>query len=262
MKIVSHNINGINAYKNNGKLNNILELNADVYCLQEVKKNDIESVKKILVGTQFENYVMHYSFSTFKKGYAGVLTLIKPDVEYITEHHPEIDDNIILENLSGYGSGRIVTTEFDKFYLVNMYVVNSGGKSEDRKQWDDNLIKYLNSLNKPYIICGDMNVCSTYKDYWGNYEKSIDTCAGLMKFEIDGFNKLINECNLVDTYRFLHENERKYSWLSPFTKDMTKGWRLDYFLVSNELNKYVLSSDVLENWQKNDHMPIILEIII
>ena len=164
--------------------------------------------------------------------------------------------------MSGYGEGRIVVTEFEKFYLINVYVVNSGGKTNDRMQWDDNLIKYLNSLNKPYIVCGDMNVCSTYKDYWGNYEKSIDTCAGLMKFEIDGFNKLINECNLVDIYRFLHKNERKYSWLSPFTKDTTKGWRLDYFLVSNELNKYILSSDVLENWQKNDHMPIILEIII
>ena len=262
MKIVSHNINGINAYKNNGKLDRLLELNADVYCLQEVKKNDIESVKKILNGTQFENYVMHYSFSTFKKGYAGVLTLIKPDIEYIAEHHPEIDDNIILENLSGYGSGRIVTTEFDKFYLVNVYVVNSGGKGEDRKQWDMNLIKYLNSLDKPFVICGDMNVCSTELDYWSNYVKAIDTCAGLMQFEIDGFSKLINECNLVDAFRYINNDKRKYSWLSPFARNKNNGWRLDYFLVNKDLENNIKNSDIIEQWQKNDHMPITLEIDI
>ena len=261
MKIISHNINGINAYKKNGKLDNIIELGADVYCFQEVKKNDIKDIDKLLKGTLLENYIKHYSFSEFKKGYAGVLTLIRPDINVIAEHHPE-NDNMILENLSGYGSGRIVTTEFDKFYLVNVYVVNSGGKEFDRMWWNANLVKYLQTINKPYVLCGDMNVCSTYKDYWGNYEKSIDTCAGLMQFEIDGFNKLITECELIDTYRFLHENECKYSWLSPFTKNPDNGWRLDYFLVSKELNKYILSSDIFEKWQKNDHMPIELEIII
>ena len=77
MKIVSHNINGINAYKNNGKLDRLLELNADVYCLQEVKKNDIKDIDKILKGTPLENYVKQYSFSNFKKGYAGVQNIIQ-----------------------------------------------------------------------------------------------------------------------------------------------------------------------------------------
>ncbi len=260
MKIVSHNINGINAYKNNGKLDRLLELNADIYCFQEVKKNDIESVKKILRGTQLENYVMHYSFSTFKKGYAGVLTLIKPDVEYIAEHHPEIDDNIILENLSGYGSGRMITTEFDKFYLVNVYVVNSCAKSEDRKQWDRNIIKYLNSLNKPYILCGDMNVCSTYKDYWGNYNKAIDTCAGLMQFEIDGFANIIHETNGVDIYRMMNPDGRNYTYISMGTKDMTHGWRLDYFICRKDLFNDIKNIKIYDNWQKYDHMPLEIEI--
>ncbi len=217
MKIVSHNINGINAYKNNGKLDRVLEISADIYCFQEVKKNDIKDIDKILKGTPLENYVKHYSFSNFKKGYAGVLTLIKPDINIIAEHHPEVD-SLILENLSGYGKGRIVVTEFEKFYLINIYVVNSAGKAVDRMWWDVNLIKYLNSLNKPYIICGDMNVCSTYKDYWGNYEKSIDTCAGLMKFEIDGFAKIINETSSIDIYRKMYPEGRNYSYISMGTR--------------------------------------------
>lgn len=261
MKIISHNINGINAYKKNGKLDNIIELNADIYCFQEVKKNDIKDIDKILQGTPLKNYIKHYSFSEFKKGYAGVLTLIKPDINVIAEHHPE-NDNIILENLTGYGSGRIVTTEFDNFYLVNVYVVNSVGKEFDRMWWDANLVKYLQTLNKPYVLCGDMNVCSTELDYWGNYEKAIDTCAGLMQFEIDGFDKLVKTLSLTDTFRKMNGNERKYSWLSPFTRNKTHGWRLDYFLVSKDIDNLIISSDILENWQKNDHMPIVLEINI
>ena len=107
-----------------------------------------------------------------------------------------------------------------------------------------------------------MNVCSTELDYWGNYEKAIDTCAGLMQFEIDGFDKLVKTLSLTDTFRKTNGNERKYSWLSPFTRDKTHGWRLDYFLVSKDMNNLIISSDILENWQKNDHMPIVLEINI
>lgn len=259
MKIISHNINGINAYKNNGKLDKLIELNADVYCLQEVKKNDINDIEKILSGTPLENYIKHYSFSNFKKGYAGVLTLIRPELNIITEHHPETD-NMILENLSGYGEGRIVVTEFDKFYLINVYVINSGGKIDDREQWDSNLLNYLKTLNKPFIICGDLNVCGEPKDFWGDYVNAINTCPGLMAFEIEGFSKLTKKYNLTDAFRYVHGDERKYSWLSPFTKDRTHGWRLDYFLMSDSLKNKIIDSDILNDWQKNDHMPITLNI--
>ena len=143
-----------------------------------------------------------------------------------------------------------------------MYVVNSAGKAVDRMWWDVNLIKYLNSLNKPYIVCGDMNVCSTYKDYWGNYEKSIDTCAGLMKFEIDGFAKIINETSSVDIYRKMYPEGRNYSYISMGTKDMTHGWRLDYFICSENMYDNVSAVKIYDNWQKYDHMPIELEINI
>lgn len=260
MKIVSHNVNGINAYKNNGKLDKLIELNADVYCLQEVKKSDIDAVKKILNGTELENYIMHYSFSGFKKGYAGVLTLIKPEIKFISEHHPEVNE-MILENVSGYGEGRIVVTEFDKFYLVNVYVVNSGGgKGDDRMIWDSNFSDYLKSLNKPVIVCGDMNVCATVFDYWGNYLDAINTMPGLMAFEIEDICKLKGKNDLVDAFRHVHGDERKYSYVSMGTKDLSHGWRLDYFLVSDSLKNRIKNCDVHDNWQKYDHMPITLEI--
>lgn len=262
IRIVSHNINGINAYKNNGKLDNILKLNADIYCFQELKKADIIEVEKILKGTPFENYIKHYELSTFKKGYAGVMTLINPNINIINEHHPELEENIILENLSGYGSGRIVVSEFDNFYIVNVYVINSGNKENDRIQWDKNFIEYLKTLDKPYIICGDMNVCATEKDYYGNYESAINSSPGLMDFEINDFDVLVKTLNLTDSYRYLYPNNRKYTWLSPMAKNKSNGWRLDYFLLHESLKENIINSLIFENWQKNDHMPIMLEINI
>lgn len=259
MKIISHNINGLRAYINNGKLQKLLDMNADIYCLQEVKISDDKLLNKLLDENGFAGWDCQYSISTFKKGYAGVLTLIKPGLHIVNKHYPE-NEGIILENLSGYGSGRIVVSEFNDMYLINVYVVNSCGKIEDRYIWDRNLIKYLNSLNKPFILCGDMNVCSTYKDYWGNYEKSIDTCAGLMQFEIDGFKKIINETNSVDIYRMMYPEERDYSYISMGTKILSHGWRLDYFLCSKEIFNNVNDIKIYNNWQKNDHMPIELEI--
>lgn len=261
MKIISHNINGLRAYINNGKLQKLLDMNADIYCLQEVKISDEKLLNKLLDENGFAGWDRQYSISSFKKGYAGVLTLIKPGLFIVNKRYPE-NEGIILENLSGYGSGRIVVSEFNDLYLINVYVVNSGGKGEDRIQWDNNLVEYLNSLKKPYILCGDMNVCSTELDYWGNYEKAIDTCAGLMQFEIDGFARIVNECNVIDTYRHINNDKREYSWLSPLTRNKTHGWRLDYFLVSEQLINEVQDSRVYENWQKNDHMPIELEINI
>ena len=83
-----------------------------------------------------------------------------------------------------------------------------------------------------------------------------------MQFEIDGFARIVNECNVIDTYRHIHKDKKEFSWLSPLTRNKTHGWRLDYFLVSEQLINEVQDSCVHENWQKNDHMPIELEINI
>lgn len=264
MNIISHNINGINAFLNNGKLSRLLEMNADVYCLQEVKTNDINKIIDVLnkCGLIYEvDYKLYASFSEFKKGYAGVATIVMKSIfnKIINEYYPE-KSSLILENISGYGSGRIVTTEFNDFYLINVYVINSGGKIEDRYVWDRNLINYLNSLNKPFILCGDMNVCSTYKDYWGNYERSIDTSPGLMQFEIDGFKKIIDETDSVDIYRMIHPEGRDYSYVCMGTRNLSHGWRLDYFICSRNLFGEVNDVKIYNNWQKWDHMPIELNI--
>ena len=197
MRIISYNINGLGAFATKNKLSDLMnDFPADVYCFQEVK-TDAKKIDKIL-STHTEGYLYFGSVNEYKKGYAGVLTLVKESLKNdICDWYEKVF------NYNGdytYTAGRIVTIEFNKFYLVNVYVVNSGNKEEIRKDFDIQFMEYLKSLPKPYIVCGDFNVCATELDYWGNYKKAINSGPGLMDFEITGFDKLITECNLTDAF--------------------------------------------------------------
>lgn len=259
MQIISYNINGLNAFATKNKLTDLFnEHPADVYCFQEVKA-DAAKIDKIL-SEHTEGYLYFGSVNEYKKGYAGVATLVKETLKNdICDWYEKVF------NYNGdytYTAGRVVTVEFNKFYLVNVYVVNSGNKEEIRKNFDIQFMEYLKSLPKPYIVCGDFNVCATELDYWGNYTKSINSGPGLMDFEITGFNKLITECNLTDAFRTFHKSDRVYSWFSPRSGAIYKGqgWRLDYFLVSNEFLPKIKSCDIIEKYQGPDHSPILLYI--
>lgn len=273
MKIVSFNINGLNAFDNKGNLERLIsETDADIYCFQETKISASKDGIMKEIYSKFPCYKDYNAICIVKNGYAGVSTLVH---ERVYDKLKAIDTTVNVlqsnEEYAKYGNGRVVMLEFDTFFLINAYVVNSNKKSIARIKFDIQMRNYINWLRekKPVIYCGDLNVCSTDLDYWGNYERSKNTAPGLYEFEINGFSKLITECNMVDTYRYKNGNKKEYSWFSPMGSKygesaymQGKGWRIDYFLVSEELKDKVIYSKIYEGWNKKDHSPIEMEIDI
>ena len=161
--------------------------------------------------------------------------------------------------------GRLITAEYNDFYLATTYVPNSGNglvRLDYRIEWDKALLKHLKNLEKtkPVIICGDFNVCHRDIDIARpkpNYNKS----PGYMQVEIDGLDNYIN-AGFIDSFRTLHPNEVKYSWWSMRAGARGKniGWRLDYFLVSEVLMARVEQADIWTQVEGSDHCPVILEV--
>lgn len=276
MKILSYNINGFKAFNKlnirkgvtpvyghvKSKMEELLKdfKDYDAYCFQEVKfANDLTDYVKAYSNLRYtENvYSINESKNLIKRGYAGVLTL--------TNTQPLSSKDVVFDYNGDetYTQGRIIECEFEKFYLINVYVPNSGNKDELRQDWDIKFRNYLKGLDKPIILCGDMNVCATNLDYWGRYEKDINSGPGLMQYEIDAFHKLMEECNLVDCFRLCNGEERKYSWYSQRSRNAVRknqGWRIDYFLVSEELKDKVMYCSIMQGYQAPDHSPMILSI--
>lgn len=257
MNIISYNINGLNAMINNGKLEQLfIDHPADIYCLQETKAD--KAKMQLLINCNpklFKKFkLVHYESNHGKKGYAGVLTLANADIKSCSGVEIKCDDM--------YSSGRVQLIDLGTCYLVNVYTLNSGNKDEMRKDFDKKFREWLQSLDKPYIVCGDLNVVSGFRDFHGDYEHVINAGPGLMDFEIEGFHKLITENRLYDAFRDKHLEERKYTWYSPRHDSVTEGhgWRLDYFLVSETFKEHVRDCLIHDGYQAPDHCPI--EIII
>jgi exodeoxyribonuclease III len=248
IKLISWNVNGIRAMVNKGFFDTILKLNPDILCIQETKAQDdiVQSLSSGLPG--YELFVN----SAVKKGYSGtaVFTRLKPlkhsvDIG-IAEHDQE---------------GRVVTLEFDSFFLVNVYVPNSGQALDRlgyRKTWDEALCAYLNKLNtqKPVIFTGDLNVAHEAIDLARpkqNYNKS----AGFTQTEIDGFKNFLG-IDMVDTFRHLHKDKVQYTfWNQRFNARANNvGWRIDYFLVSKKLLVKVSDAFILDDIMGSDHCPV------
>lgn len=269
MRIVSFNINGLNAFDGRGDLERLVrETDADIYCFQETKISSAKEQKMKDIYSKLPLYTDYNCICTVKNGYAGVTVLVHDRV--LDKVQRAFYPNILagVENLEDYGNGRVVVLELDNAYLINAYVPNSGNKEAARMKFDEMMRDYINRLDKPCIYCGDMNVCSTELDYWGNYERAIDTAPGLCQFEIDGFGKLLQECSLVDTYREKNGDNQEYSWFTPLRGksspawQLRHGWRIDYFLVSDSIKDKVIESKIYEAWNKIDHSPIELNIDI
>ena len=213
MKILSYNINGFKSAHNKGIIAQIIEKfpDVDIFCFQEVKAQgkDIETIMK-----NYPNYVYLSNSNKIKKGYAGVMFMLRNDSNIDIKGwsnidvEPEPNDIDMLK----YWGGRSVMIEFDNFCLYNIYTPNSKNKEELRKLFDKTLIETVKSMNKPAMIIGDLNVCPTKYDYWGNYEKVIDTMAGLMQFEIDGYNQICEELQLTNGYRQFYPEGRDYTF--------------------------------------------------
>jgi exodeoxyribonuclease III len=252
MKIVSWNVNGIRAIVKKDFFETIEKLNPDILCLQETKAQDKE-VQKALA--QLNGYQQYYN-SAEKKGYSGtvILSKIKPvsmtnDLG-ITKHDAE---------------GRLQCAEYESFYLVNVYVPNSGqnlDRLDYRKQWDLDFLNYVKQLErtKPVIICGDLNVAHKaidLKNDKSNYNKT----AGYTQVEIDGMDNFIN-AGFVDTFRYINPEEVAYTFWSYRFNSRAKnvGWRIDYFLISHSLITKVKSIDINSQYFGSDHCPISLKI--
>lgn len=253
MQILSLNINGLRAFIQNGRVYNIEKyFDTDVICFQETKSfpaNVSELCSELFPHKTFSNS------SKFKAGYAGVATLVAPELlgRVISVDTPEI--------MGEYGSGRIVVVNFDSFTLVNVYTLNSGNKESYRREWDKCFREFISSLPRPLVIVGDLNVVGSNLDHW-SYERAFNTMPGLYEFELEGFNKLKEEQKLVDAFRFRNPETRAYSWFSYSgnSRYQNKGWRIDYTLVSEDCVDKINSVKVLSKVNASDHCPVMIDI--
>lgn len=251
MKFVSWNVNGIRAVLNKGFMDFFKEINADIFCVQETKMQEGQ-VELILDG-----YYQYWN-SAIKKGYSGtaVFTKKKPlNVTYgigIEEHDQE---------------GRIITLEYENFYLVNCYTPNSKRELERleyRQIWEDEIRKYLSKLDniKPIIYCGDLNVA--HEDIDLKNPKTNHHSAGFTDEERQKLTQLLN-VGFVDSYRYLYPNkENAYTWWSYMMKAREKdiGWRIDYFITSKTIEDKIKDSKIHKDVMGSDHCPIELDIEI
>ena len=247
MKIISWNVNGLRACIQKGFYDFFKEIDADIFCIQETKMQEDQLDLKI------EGYE-YYINSAIKKGYSGTLIY--------TKKKPL---NVVYGINDKYNDeGRLITLEFDKFYLVNCYVPNSqdGLKRIDyRMEFEDDLRNYLKSLNKPVIYCGDLNVAHNPIDL--KNPKANEQNAGYSIQERTKFSKLL-ESGFIDTYRYLYKDKIEYSWWSyRFNARLNNaGWRIDYFVISEALKDNLVDSKIHTSIYGSDHCPIELNINI
>jgi exodeoxyribonuclease III len=252
MKIYSWNVNGLRAILKKGFLQWIQEESPDILCIQETKlqENQLEdNIKNI------EGYYSYFSFAE-KKGYSGVATFTKEkpiDVKY----------GMGIERFDS--EGRIVTTEFEGFTLLNIYFPN-GQMNEERLSYKmefyDALLEYCNSLvseGKKLIICGDYNTAHTEMDI--KNAKGNEKTSGFLQIERAWLDKLIAN-GYTDTFRHINPEEVKYSWWSYMFKSRERnvGWRIDYHFVSNNLLPYVKDAEILNEIVGSDHCPVVVEL--
>ena len=251
MIIISWNVNGIRAIVKKDFFEFVNNMSPDIFCLQETKAQDHEVKEALLPLT---NYHKYYN-SAEKKGYSGTALLSKnKPIEIINDMGFAQHDT----------EGRVICAEYSKFYLVNVYVPNSGQKLERlkyRKKWDIDFLNYLKNLEKtkPVIVCGDFNVAHQpidLKNDKSNYNKT----AGYTQIEIDGMDNMIN-AGFVDTFRCLHPDEVAYTyWSYRFNaRARNTGWRIDYFLISKSIVDNIESVKILSDFYGSDHCPIRLE---
>ena len=259
LKLIAWNINGIRAMVKKENLFNLIKKeNPNIICFGETKVScpflEVEEkLKEKIKGYKYR----YWSPCLTKGGYSGtaVFSKKKPLKVFYGLGIEELDQE-----------GRVITLEFKNYYLVHVYTPNSGqalARLEYRiKKWDVEFKKYVKNLNntKPTIVCGDLNVAHREIDISnpkGNLKNS-----GFTIEERDNFQKLLNYSNLIDIYRYLNPNKVEYSFWTYLhnARKKNKGWRIDYFLVSNSLIKNVIKSEILTHVEGSDHAPIMLKI--
>lgn len=248
MKLVSWNVNGLRAVAGKGFTDIFAELDADCVCLQETK------LKAGQIDLEFLGYESYWNYAD-KPGYSGTVIY--------TRVHPLSVSYGIGVDIHDH-EGRVVTLEFPEFYLVNVYVPNSQDglrRLDYRMQWEDAFRAYLHSLPKPVVVCGDMNVAHEEIDLKNPATNHMN--PGFTDEERAKMTELLRS-GLVDTWRFQHPTEEKYSWWSyrMAARERNVGWRIDYFLVSEALRGRIVSTDIHNEIFGSDHCPVELVLSI
>lgn len=249
MKLISWNVNGIRACVKKGFMDYFHKVDADIFCIQETKLQEGQ------IDLGLEGYNQYWNYAE-KKGYSGtaIFTKTKPlSVKYglgIEEHDKE---------------GRVITLEYDEFYLINVYTPNSQrelARLKYRMKWEVDFLDHLKKLDneKPVILCGDLNVA--HKEIDLKNPSTNRKSAGFTDEERDRMTKLL-ETGFVDTYRHIYpDKEDAYTWWSYMrqARDRNVGWRIDYFVVSESLVHRIKSVDIHSNILGSDHCPVELVI--
>ncbi len=244
-KFISWNVNGLRACTEKGFMGFFKDANADIFCLQETK------LQKGQIELDLPGYHQYWNYAE-KKGYSGTAIFTKEEplsVSYgmgIDVHDHE---------------GRIITLEFEKYYVLTVYTPNSqdGLKRLDyRMQWEDDFLAYLKKLeqNKPVIFCGDLNVA--HKEIDLKNPKTNRKNAGFTDEERAKFTALATS-GFLDTFRYFYpELEGAYSWWSYrfHAREKNAGWRIDYFLVSETLNSFLKDAVIYKEIMGSDHCPV------
>lgn len=247
MKLISWNVNGLRAVLKKGFMEYIEHEDPDIICLQETKISEGQ------VELDLENYYEYYNYAE-KKGYSGTAIFSKVEplhVAYgigIEEHDQE---------------GRVITAEYEDYYLVTVYTPNSKRgllRLDYRQEWENAFKNFLLNLNKvkPVIVCGDLNVA--HKEIDLANPKSNRKNAGFTDEEREKFSELL-DAGFIDTYRYFYpEIPDMYSWWSYITKarERNVGWRIDYFLVSEDFENQILDASIHMEQMGSDHCPVVL----
>jgi len=251
MKLVSWNVNGLRACVRKGFLEYFESVDADIFCVQEIKLQEGQ------IDLQLDGYHQYWNYA-LKKGYSGtaVFTREKPlSVKYG------------IGDLETEDEGRILTLEFPHYYVVNVYTPNSQrdlARLLFRLKWEDDMRAYLKTLNeiKPVIYCGDLNVAHQEIDV-RNVKSNIGN-SGFTFEERGKMTDLLAE-GFVDTYRYFNpDQDGAYTWWSYLSKvrERNIGWRIDYFIVSKQLESLLKEATIYPHILGSDHCPIGLEIDI
>ncbi|HEM4265040.1 TPA: exodeoxyribonuclease III [Streptococcus suis] len=273
MKLISWNIDSLNAaltaespraLLSRAVIDTLVTEDADIIAIQETKLSDKGPTKKHLeiLESYFPGYVNTWrsSVEPARKGYAGTLFLYKNHLSP-TITFPEIGAPTTMDS-----EGRIITLEFDDFYVTQVYTPNAGDglkRLADRQIWDVQYAKYLSQLDsqKPVLATGDYNVA--HKEIDLANPASNRQSPGFTDEERQGFTNLLSK-GFTDTFRHLHGDVlNAYTWWaqrSRTSKINNTGWRIDYWLVSDRIADKVSKSDMIDSGARQDHTPIVMEI--
>jgi exodeoxyribonuclease-3 len=248
MKILSFNVNGIRAVVGKNFITDMQAQAPDVICLQETKATPEQVAAAVAPLSDYQVYAN----SADRKGYSGtaILTKVAPISVTYDIGMPDHDTE-----------GRVICAEFTNFYLVTVYVPNSGSellRLDYRQTWDAAFLNYLKNLekSKPVVVCGDFNVAHQAIDL-ARPKENYNKAAGYMQAEIDGMNAFVG-AGLLDSFRALNPEQVKYSWWSyrAGAREKNVGWRIDYFLISEAFIPKLQEAFILNDVFGSDHCPV------